>query len=65
MVRNVARMEPSRNAYIILVGKPDGKKRLGRPIRRREDNFKMDLNEVGCVPGDWIVLAEDRDQWRV
>ena len=39
-----------------------GKKPLGRPRYRWEDNIKMDLKEVGCVPGDWIVLAEDRDQ---
>ena len=60
---HVARMEQSRNAYRVLVGKPDGKRPLGRPRRRREDNIRMDLREVGSDPGEWIDLAEDRDQW--
>ena len=47
----------------VLVGKPEGKRSLGRPRRRWEDNIKMDLREVGCDPGDWIDLAEDRDQY--
>ena len=46
------------------MGKPEGKRPLGRPRRRWEDNFKMDLREVGCDPGEWIDLAEDRDQWQ-
>ena len=58
-------MEQSRNAYRVLVGKPEGERPLGRSRRRWEDNIKMDLREVGCDPGDWIALAEDRDQWRV
>ena len=45
-------------------GKPERKIPLGRPRRRWEDNIKMDLREVGCVPGDWMALTEDRDQWR-
>ena len=61
---HVARMEQSRNAFRVLVGKPEGKRPLGRPRRRSEDNIKMDLREVGCDPGKWIDLAEDRDQWR-
>ena len=56
-------MEQSRNASIVLVGKPDGKRPLGRPRRRWEDNIKMNLREVGCDPGDCIDLAEDREQW--
>ena len=60
----VARMEQSRNAYRVLVGKPEGKRPLGRPRSRWEDNIKVDLREVGCDPGEWIDLAEDRDQWR-
>ena len=58
---HVARMEQSRNAYIVLVGKHEGKRPLGRPRRRWEDNIKMALREVGCDPGNWIDLAEDRD----
>ena len=56
-------MEQSRNAYRVLVGKLEVKRPLGRPRRRWEDNIKMDLREVGCDPGEWIDLAEDRDQW--
>ena len=47
----------------VLVGKPEGKRHLGRPRRRWEDNIKMDFMEVGCDPRDLIALAEDRDQW--
>ena len=48
----------------VLVGKPEGKKPLGRPRRRWEDNIKMDLQEVGGVCEDWMELAQDRDRWR-
>ena len=61
---HVARMEQSRNAYRVLVGKHEGKRPLGRPRHRWEDNIKMDLREVGFDPGEWINLAEDRNQWR-
>ena len=57
-------MEQSRNAYRVLVGKPEGKRPLVRPRRRWEDNVKMVLREAGCDPGEWIDLVEDRDQWR-
>jgi hypothetical protein len=50
--------------YRILVGKPEGKRPLGRPRRRWEDNIKMDLQGVGCGGMDWIELAKDRDRWR-
>jgi hypothetical protein len=50
--------------YKVLVGKPKGKRPLGRPRRRWEDNMKMDLQEVGCGGMDWIELAQDRDRWR-
>jgi hypothetical protein len=63
--RHVARMEAKRNAYRILVGRPEGKRPLGRPRRRWVDNVKMDVREIGWGGMDWIDLAENRDQWRV
>jgi len=63
-VRHVARMGERRVVYRILVGKPGGKRPLGRPRRRWEDNIKMDLQEVGCGGMGWIELAQDRDRWR-
>ena len=53
-----------KGAYRVLVGKPEGKRPLGRPRRRCVDNIMMDLQEVGCGYGDWIGLAQDRDGWR-
>ena len=53
-----------RDIYRVLVGKPEGKRPLGRPRRRWKNNIKMDLQEVGCVGMDWIELAQDRDWWR-
>jgi hypothetical protein len=50
--------------YRVLEGKPEGKRQLGRPRRRLEDNIKMDLQEVGCGCEDWIGLARDRNRWR-
>jgi hypothetical protein len=47
-----------------LVGKPEGKSPLGRPRLRWEDNFKMDLQEVGCEDMDWIKLVQERDRWQ-
>jgi hypothetical protein len=52
-----------RNAYSILVGKPEEKRPLGRPRRRWVDNIKMDLREMGWNSMDWIDLAQDRNQW--
>jgi hypothetical protein len=49
--------------YRVLVGKPEGRRPLGRPRRRWEDNVRMDLQEVGCGCEDWIGLAQDRDRW--
>jgi len=49
----------------VLVGKPEGMRKLGRSKCRWEDNIKMDLKEVGCGDTDWIELAQDRDRWRV
>ena len=51
-------MKQSRNSCAVLVGRPEGKRPLGRPRRRWQDNIKMDLKEVGCDPGDWIDLAK-------
>jgi hypothetical protein len=53
-----------RGVYRVLVGKPEGKRPLGRPRRRWEDNIKKDLQKVGCGGMDWIELALDRDRWR-
>ena len=61
---NVARMGEGRGVHRVLVGKPEGKRPLGRPRRRWEDNIKMDLKEVGGCCEDWMELAQDRDRWR-
>jgi len=53
-----------RNAYRIVVGKPEGKRRLGRPRNGWEDNIKMNLTETGWKAADWIHLTQDTDQWR-
>jgi hypothetical protein len=57
-------MGEGRGVYRVLVGKPEGKRPLGRPRRRWEENIRMDLQEVGCGCEDWIGLALDRDRWR-
>jgi hypothetical protein len=62
--RHVARMGEGRGVYRILVGKRVGKRPLGRPRRKWEDNIKMDLQEVGCGNMDSIELDQDRDRWR-
>jgi len=61
---HVARMREDRGVHRVLVGKPEGKRPLGRPRRRWEDNIKIDLKEVGGGRGDWVELAQDRDRWR-
>jgi hypothetical protein len=61
---HVARRLEKGNAYRILVGKPEGKRQLGRPRRKWLDNIKVDLREIGWDCMDWIDLAQDRDQWR-
>jgi hypothetical protein len=65
---HVVQIGERKGAYRVLVGKPEGQIPLGRPRHRREDNMKMDLQEVGCGEGggggvDWIELAQDRDRW--
>ena len=61
---HVARMGEGRGVHRVLVGRPEGKRQLGRPRRRWEDNIKMDLQEVGVSCEDWMELAQDRDRWR-
>jgi hypothetical protein len=61
---DVARMGEVRGAYNILVGRPEGRRPLGRHRRRWEDNIKMDLLEIGFGDVDWIHWAQDRDRWR-
>jgi hypothetical protein len=63
---HVASMGEDRGVHRVLVGKPEGRRPLGRPRRRWKDNIKMDLQEVGRGGrGDWMNLAQDRDRWRV
>ena len=61
---HVARMEEGKGVHKVLVGKPEGKRPLCRPRRRWEDSIKMDLEKVGRGCGDWMELAQDRDNWR-
>ena len=61
---HVAHMGQERGVYRVLVGKPEGRRPLGRPRRRSVDNIRMDLQEVKCGYIDWIGLAQDRDSWR-
>jgi hypothetical protein len=61
---HVACMEKGRRVYRVLVGRPEGKRPLERPRRRCEDNIKMDLREKGINGANWIMLAQDRFQWR-
>ena len=61
---HVARMGEKRGLYRVLVGKPEGKRPLGRPRRRWVDNIKMNLQELGCGYMDWIGLDQGRDRWR-
>ena len=60
---HVTRMGDRGSVYRVLVGKPEGKRPLGRPRRRWDDNIKMDLQEVGCGGVDWAELAQARDKW--
>jgi len=62
--RHVALMGEERGVYRVLLGKPEGRRPLGRPRFRCVDNIRMDLQEVGCVYMDWIGLVQDRDRWR-
>jgi hypothetical protein len=60
----VARMGEDRGVHRVLVRRPKGKRPLGRPRCRWEDNIKMDLQEIGGGGGDWMELAQDTDRWR-
>jgi len=64
-VGHVARIGEKRSVCTFLAGKPEGKRPLGRPRRRREGDMKMDLQELRCGIMGWIELAKDRDRWRV
>jgi hypothetical protein len=61
---HVARMGEGRGMHRVLVGKSEGRRSLGRPCCRWEDNIKVDLQEVGGAGGDWMERAQDRDRWR-
>jgi hypothetical protein len=61
---HVARIGEGKSVYGVLVGRPEGKRPLGRPKRRWEDNIKMDLREMGIDGANWFLLAQDRVQWR-
>jgi hypothetical protein len=61
---HVARMGEEINVYKVLVGRPEGKRSLGRPRQRWEDGIRMDLKEIGLGGVDWIRLAQDRNRWR-
>ena len=61
---HVARMGVGRGVYRALVGKPEGKRPLGKPRRRWEDNIKKDFQEAGGGCGDWMELPQDKDRWR-
>jgi len=61
---HVAHMDEERGVYMVLLGKPEGRRPLGRPKCRWVDNIRMGLQEVGCGYIDWIGLAQDRDSWR-
>jgi len=61
---HVARLRDRRGVYRVLVGKPEGKRPLGRPRCKWDDNIKTNLQEVGCGGMEWIELAQDKDRWR-
>jgi hypothetical protein len=61
---HVARMGEGRGVYRVLIGRPEGKRPLGRPRRRREDDIRIDLKEMGFNGANWIQLAQDRVQWQ-
>jgi hypothetical protein len=63
-VGHMARMGEETNVYRVLMGKPEGKRPLGRPRHRWEDGIRMDLREIGWGSVDWIQLAQDKDRWR-
>ena len=64
LIWHVAPVGEGRGVHRVLFGKPEGKRPLGRPRRRWEDNIKMEFQEVGGSCGDWMELAQDKDRWR-
>ena len=64
MAGHVARMEEGKSAFKILTGKPTGKRPLGRPRRRWEDNIRVDVEEIVSNAGNWVDSAQDRNYWR-
>ena len=60
----MARTEEGGSAFKVLIDKPTGKRRLGRPMRRWEENIRKDLEEIGINAGNWVDSAQDRDYWR-
>ena len=62
---HVARMEEGRSGFNILTGEPTGKRPLGSPSRRWEDNIRINTKEIGIYTRNWVILAQDRDYWRV
>jgi hypothetical protein len=64
LARHVARMSEGKGVYRVLIGRPEGKRPLGRPRRRWEDNIKIDLREMGIDGANWIQLAQDSVRWR-
>jgi hypothetical protein len=61
---HVARMGEERGVYRVLFGRPEGKRPLGRPTHKREDNIKLDIREMGINGANWVQLAQDRVQWQ-
>jgi hypothetical protein len=64
LIENFFKLNIDLHVYMVLVGRPEGKRPLGRPRSRWEDNIKMDLREIGIDGANWVQVAQDRAQWR-